>query len=159
MSLPRDRFSPEFCDFVDRCLHRDPRQRWTAAELLSHPFLSDHEKAWRAVEHKCPFTQRTNEDRHDLENVLAMLLQVFYPQPTYNGSSYERVRFQRISDELCLGIEEVQQAFERMYRAKFAGQESTSTSPSWTSVNLSGSMSPSFSSFSSNSPSSSMLKK
>lgn len=31
--------SPEFRDFVSRCLQRDPSRRWTASRLLSHPFL------------------------------------------------------------------------------------------------------------------------
>lgn len=33
-------FSDEAEDFVARCLMRDPRERWTAAELLQHPFFS-----------------------------------------------------------------------------------------------------------------------
>lgn len=34
------RFSPEFNDFIARCLVKDPSARPTAAELLTHPFLS-----------------------------------------------------------------------------------------------------------------------
>ncbi|KNC53615.1 STE/STE20 protein kinase [Thecamonas trahens ATCC 50062] len=33
------RFSPEFRDFVRRCLHKNPAKRPSAAELLAHPFL------------------------------------------------------------------------------------------------------------------------
>lgn len=32
-------FSVEAKDFVAKCLERDPEKRWTAAELLQHPFL------------------------------------------------------------------------------------------------------------------------
>nr|XP_043623573.1 mitogen-activated protein kinase kinase 5 [Erigeron canadensis] len=32
--------SREFRDFVSRCLQRDPAQRWTAAQLLRHPFVT-----------------------------------------------------------------------------------------------------------------------
>ncbi|XP_012841581.1 PREDICTED: mitogen-activated protein kinase kinase kinase 2 [Erythranthe guttata] len=32
-------FSGQARDFLDNCLTRDPRERWTAAELLRHPFM------------------------------------------------------------------------------------------------------------------------
>ncbi|GAB4846801.1 hypothetical protein Ancab_025807 [Ancistrocladus abbreviatus] len=32
-------FSEEGLDFLGRCLERDPRRRWTADKLLSHPFV------------------------------------------------------------------------------------------------------------------------
>ncbi|GMH16088.1 hypothetical protein Nepgr_017929 [Nepenthes gracilis] len=31
--------SREFRDFISRCLQRDPARRWTAAQLLNHPFI------------------------------------------------------------------------------------------------------------------------
>ncbi|KAK4775228.1 hypothetical protein SAY86_010163 [Trapa natans] len=31
--------SPEFRDFIARCLQREPARRWTAAHLLGHPFI------------------------------------------------------------------------------------------------------------------------
>lgn len=38
--LPADSFSPELCDFIARCLQKDPEQRWTCRQLLGHPFLT-----------------------------------------------------------------------------------------------------------------------
>ncbi|GLJ08678.1 hypothetical protein SUGI_0093510 [Cryptomeria japonica] len=35
--------SPQGQDFLDKCFRRDPKQRWTAAQLLEHPFLSQIE--------------------------------------------------------------------------------------------------------------------
>ncbi|CAN1144987.1 Mitogen-activated protein kinase kinase 5 [Linum perenne] len=31
--------SEEFKDFIGRCLHKDPSKRWSAAELMKHPFV------------------------------------------------------------------------------------------------------------------------
>ncbi|KAH9309984.1 hypothetical protein KI387_037895, partial [Taxus chinensis] len=33
--------SPEGHDFLEKCFRRDPEQRWTSAQLLTHPFLSE----------------------------------------------------------------------------------------------------------------------
>ncbi|CAN0914460.1 Mitogen-activated protein kinase kinase kinase 17 [Linum grandiflorum] len=33
-------FSEQGKDFLDKCLRRDPNQRWTASQLLNHPFLA-----------------------------------------------------------------------------------------------------------------------
>ncbi|KAL8139664.1 hypothetical protein V2J09_005685 [Rumex salicifolius] len=40
---PRDKFSPEFCSFIDSCLQKDADARPTAEELLSHPFITKYE--------------------------------------------------------------------------------------------------------------------
>jgi serine/threonine protein kinase len=34
------KWSPQFNDFLSKCLHLDPAQRWSAAKLLQHPFLT-----------------------------------------------------------------------------------------------------------------------
>jgi serine/threonine protein kinase len=34
------KFSNEGVDFLDKCFKRDPKRRWTAEELLNHPFVS-----------------------------------------------------------------------------------------------------------------------
>ncbi|GFZ21963.1 mitogen-activated protein kinase kinase kinase 15 [Actinidia rufa] len=38
-----DWFSGEARDFLDKCLKKDPRERWTVKQLLEHPFLRDLE--------------------------------------------------------------------------------------------------------------------
>jgi serine/threonine-protein kinase 24/25/MST4 len=38
-SLSPDVASPAFCDFVSRCLQKDPADRPSVDELLNHPFL------------------------------------------------------------------------------------------------------------------------
>ncbi|KAG5039261.1 hypothetical protein JHK85_011737 [Glycine max] len=41
----KNKFSPEFCSFVDACLQKDPDTRPTAEQLLSHPFITKHDDA------------------------------------------------------------------------------------------------------------------
>eukprot|EP00045_Choanoeca_perplexa_P018431 m.291518 g.291518 ORF g.291518 m.291518 type:complete len:837 (-) comp17818_c0_seq2:5793-8303(-) len=33
------KWSVEFSDFLEKCLYKDPSDRWTAAQLLEHPFI------------------------------------------------------------------------------------------------------------------------
>ncbi|KAK7245483.1 hypothetical protein RIF29_40329 [Crotalaria pallida] len=40
---PSDQFSPEFCSFVSSCIQKDPQDRLTSSELLSHPFIKKFE--------------------------------------------------------------------------------------------------------------------
>ncbi|XP_022885326.1 mitogen-activated protein kinase kinase 3 isoform X1 [Olea europaea var. sylvestris] len=44
-SLSKQKFSPEFCLFVDACLQKNPDSRPTAEQLLSHPFITKYEDA------------------------------------------------------------------------------------------------------------------
>ncbi|GAB4848089.1 Mitogen-activated protein kinase kinase 3 [Ancistrocladus abbreviatus] len=44
-SPSRDRFSAEFCSFIDACLQKDADARPTAEQLLSHPFIVKYENA------------------------------------------------------------------------------------------------------------------
>ena len=41
--LPADYFSPEFCDFIQVSLNKDPGLRPNAEKLLSHPFVMKYE--------------------------------------------------------------------------------------------------------------------
>ncbi|XP_028555672.1 mitogen-activated protein kinase kinase 6 isoform X2 [Dendrobium catenatum] len=42
-SVPEDQFSPEFCSFISACIQKDPQQRMSSSELLSHPFIKKFE--------------------------------------------------------------------------------------------------------------------
>lgn len=35
----KNKWSPEFHDFISKCLVKDPSQRFTATQLLQHPFI------------------------------------------------------------------------------------------------------------------------
>ncbi|EAY15925.1 STE family protein kinase [Trichomonas vaginalis G3] len=57
-SLPSNsKYSPEFIDFISKCLQTDPNNRWTAKELLSHPFIQkarDNEYLQKTLISKLP---------------------------------------------------------------------------------------------------------
>lgn len=40
--LPRDQFSPEFCDFISKCLQKDSRSRPSVQDISKHAFLKLH---------------------------------------------------------------------------------------------------------------------
>jgi len=41
-SLSQDKYSPELCNFVQLCLHKDPLERMTASDLLTQPFITKY---------------------------------------------------------------------------------------------------------------------
>uniref|UniRef100_A0A674NDV8 mitogen-activated protein kinase kinase n=1 Tax=Takifugu rubripes TaxID=31033 RepID=A0A674NDV8_TAKRU len=41
--LPADRFSPEFVDFISKCLRKKPNERPAYTELMEHPFFTLHD--------------------------------------------------------------------------------------------------------------------
>jgi len=42
-SAPSDQFSPEFCSFVSACIQKNPQDRSSSLDLLSHPFIKKFE--------------------------------------------------------------------------------------------------------------------
>ncbi|KAK1267094.1 Mitogen-activated protein kinase kinase 1 [Acorus gramineus] len=40
---PPDQFSPEFCSFISACIQKDPKDRMSSLDLLSHPFIKKFE--------------------------------------------------------------------------------------------------------------------
>ncbi|KAG9443047.1 hypothetical protein H6P81_018901 [Aristolochia fimbriata] len=42
-SAPADQFSPEFCSFISACIQKDPQDRMSSLDLLSHPFIKKFE--------------------------------------------------------------------------------------------------------------------
>jgi serine/threonine protein kinase/polyhydroxyalkanoate synthesis regulator phasin len=48
LASPKD-WSPDFNDFIAKCLIRDPKQRWSATQLLAHPFIMKVKKQSQAI--------------------------------------------------------------------------------------------------------------
>ncbi|KAK8955221.1 Mitogen-activated protein kinase kinase 5 [Platanthera guangdongensis] len=45
--------SDEMKDFVSKCLIHDPKQRWTAEELLRHPYMVEAEETEESLVQLC----------------------------------------------------------------------------------------------------------
>jgi serine/threonine protein kinase len=45
-TIPAEYFSPEFKDFVDICLRKNPSDRWDLKSLMSHPFVIKTEQVY-----------------------------------------------------------------------------------------------------------------
>lgn len=67
-----DHFSPEFCDFLDQCLHKNPLFRPPAADLLEHPFIKknysprEHANGQLSREHQPPSTKALERSRREM---------------------------------------------------------------------------------------------
>lgn len=42
-SAPPDQFSPEFCSFISACIQKNPQDRLSSLDLVSHPFIKKFE--------------------------------------------------------------------------------------------------------------------
>jgi serine/threonine protein kinase len=67
-SLPADRFSPEFCDFVNLCLKKNPEERASCKELLKHPFLQ------KAEAEDLTLDQNDERGRQELSSILQAIV-------------------------------------------------------------------------------------
>ena len=38
--LNKNKYSEDICDFVEKCLEKDVKQRWSINKLLNHPFIT-----------------------------------------------------------------------------------------------------------------------
>jgi serine/threonine protein kinase len=104
-TLPADKFSPEFRDFVNQTLTKDPAVRGTAKSLMSHPFLADKSVAvW-------PFTDPFEADEAELDLIANAVIEKYYPNKEFANSLFDRARFGRLAEMLGVELEPVEKAF------------------------------------------------
>mmetsp|Transcript_23222 Transcript_23222/g.46629 ORF Transcript_23222/g.46629 Transcript_23222/m.46629 type:complete len:1587 (+) Transcript_23222:126-4886(+) len=74
--LDRKTFSPNFCDFVEKCLKKDPKERWTAAQLLQHDFIKNAPDKRELSRYLCSGEEKTTT--HRAEHEITLLAREIY---------------------------------------------------------------------------------
>eukprot|EP00471_Norrisiella_sphaerica_P004883 CAMPEP_0184480856 /NCGR_PEP_ID=MMETSP0113_2-20130426/2356_1 /TAXON_ID=91329 /ORGANISM="Norrisiella sphaerica, Strain BC52" /LENGTH=1493 /DNA_ID=CAMNT_0026859613 /DNA_START=177 /DNA_END=4658 /DNA_ORIENTATION=+ len=82
-----DRFSPDFRDFVSRCLVRDPSKRSGVKELLQHPFIKKAPGREYLGKHFCSLKARTAH--HEAQSVLRSLVKKLFKSP--NSKQFNKI--------------------------------------------------------------------
>ena len=119
-------FSPEFCDWIAKCLIKDPEQRWTAAQLLEHPFLRAADAHLNPQEWPPKFSaDRVKANEADMDAVLRALAAHYYLRPgspAYKGSLFEMARFDRVAQQFGVAdMRQVKKRFEVLLKEVQAG--------------------------------------
>jgi serine/threonine protein kinase len=89
--------SPQFLDFIDHCLQTDPSNRWTAEQLLNHPFIAfaadqKHIPPLIALAERLSKAEDFNEFRFlSYFKLTEMILEIGPAQITQRVSSISRV--------------------------------------------------------------------
>jgi serine/threonine-protein kinase OSR1/STK39 len=82
--LPRrGAFSPEFRDFVRKCMNADPLRRLSAEELLAHPFLAREQRAQSLIAESVVKALAPLEQRY--EKRVASIMNQFELPPKFLG--------------------------------------------------------------------------
>ena len=100
---PEDGASELLCDFVKKMLHKDPAERWSADQLLAHPFMTtalpeNHTHSpW-------PVTAWTQPDPMELSTIVEAVVGTYYPTSAETGhfaiSPEDDARFRHLAAQL-----------------------------------------------------------
>ena len=95
-------FSRELCDFMDHFLKKDPSQRPSASQLLSHPFLRKHMSASAAA----PPLKDEQQARQELEMVKTKYHEWHASRHT-NPPTFDTAKYTLLAKQLGLSPETV----------------------------------------------------
>jgi serine/threonine protein kinase len=120
-------FSSEFRHFLACCLHKDAERRWSAKQLLEHPWLRGAEERWAAYRARCaaagvrtPFDADSSISPDELIRICDALVERKYldKNERYRKSFFELGMFDRIAQQIGVTMHAVQQCFETRYVQK-----------------------------------------
>lgn len=89
-----EKFSSEFCSFIDACLQKDPDARPTADQLLSHPYIKKHENSQVDLE---AFVRSVFDPVQRLKDLADMLAIHYYL--LFNGPDEDWPHMKSLYDE------------------------------------------------------------
>lgn len=120
-TLPGDKFSKGLASLIKVCCFKDPSQRWSAEQLLEHPFLKAAQTSESTIRAKLSESlHRLGSDLSDadLAKLSKALVERFYPvgSAAYRRSLFDVARFERLGQELGVPHTAVQSAFEACYQ-------------------------------------------
>jgi serine/threonine protein kinase len=104
-SLPADRFSPEFIDFVDQCLERDPSRRPEIDQLMQHPFILRAQEAIDAQMELGENAPPTNE-ANQINEINEILLN--YMEKSKEDLDPESPRLKTLSHQFGVSLDIIQ---------------------------------------------------
>jgi tRNA A-37 threonylcarbamoyl transferase component Bud32 len=103
-------YSKSFISFLSHCLEKDPELRWTADELLKHPFLSD------GVNEKVMFGSKPST--HKLLQPLLQLLKSYNSEFKYHE---DETCVKNIADYCGMSCASVRRQLSHMYSSSYRG--------------------------------------
>jgi len=108
--LSRSRFSVEFRSFLSHCLKKEPSERWSARQLLKHPFLQDVDEASPM---RWPWDTNSVHDIQDLKDITHVLSKRVYNKKQYKCSEETLWMISSIAESLSIPEAEVQNIIEQ----------------------------------------------
>ena len=150
--LPESDFSSVFRDFLDQCLHKDPKERPSAEQLLRHPFLEGCEEQLETSENERKYQRQRDmmgegcededddEDlgsdtaRSELDEICELIMDLEFDRwkkkqsncgGSGNGKSFPRVprsKLAALADQLGLRLKNVERRFERKWLSLVTGR-------------------------------------
>ena len=121
-----DGVSELLCDFVRCCLQKDPADRWSADQLLAHPWMTAEELPSSGVDKGWPVHDSIAPDAAELNKIVDAVIARHYQDMAYSGSGEDMERSTQLARQLGCDVSIVDEAF----LARFAPTPTT-TSPTF----------------------------
>ena len=121
-----DGASELLCDFVRCCLQKDPADRWSADQLLAHPWMTADELPSTDANGGWPIYDSIAPDAAELDKIVNAVVAHYYQDASYTGTKEDVDRAGQLARQLGCDVAIVDEAF----LARFAPTPTT-TSPSF----------------------------